>query len=453
MIERPEIRVDVIEKGTRPRRGWEQCVIGEQLRFKTAGLESYCFMPWQPVVYDMLLLAAAVEYCDRRRRRFVGIWTREIALRLPVHEPDRWNAKTAISGLTGALSLLTGDIWQLIFLPRRRPADEPRQSQFSLPDGQCTIVPFSDGMDSRSVAGLLTVEKGDRLIHVRVGSKRSDRPHGLKRKRPFASLPYQVQAGEQPFYESSARSRGFKFALISGVAAFLVGTSDIAVPESGQGALGPVLVPVGQTYEDYRNHPQFTARMEQFIQALLGHHVEYRFPRLWSTKGETLRAYANATRGATNWGATRSCWQQNRHASVNAHLRQCGVCAACMLRRLSVHAAGLSENPETYVWENLSATRFEAGTATGFTRITKAMREYAIAGTLHLDHLSGLRRSPVHARSLKRHALNLSQALGISRSEAEAGLNRLLEQHETEWSAFMRSLGPDSFVSGWTWAA
>ena len=84
-----------------------------------------------------------------------------------------------------------------------------------------------------------------------------------------------------------------------------------------------------------------------------------------------------------SWNTTWSCWQQNRHSSVAGRKRQCGVCAACFLRRLSVHAAGLEEVPETYVWENLSARSFEAGAASAFSRITTAHREYAIAGALH----------------------------------------------------------------------
>ena len=97
--------------------------------------------------------------------------------------------------------------------------------------------------------------------------------------------------------ESSGRSRGFKFALLSGVAAYLSGTKQVIVPESGQGALGPSLIPVGQEYEDYRNHPLFTHRMTVFLSALLDHKVRYTHPRLWHTKAETLAEFvANCLR-------------------------------------------------------------------------------------------------------------------------------------------------------------
>lgn len=95
--------------------------------------------------------------------------------------------------------------------------------------------------------------------------------------------------------------------------------------------------------------------------------------------------------------------------------RQCGVCAACLLRRMSVHAAGLKEAPETYVWENLGAASFERGAAPSFPkrRITRAMREYAIAGALHLDHLAQLRHSASNAGMLDLFSFQLAGSLGI----------------------------------------
>ncbi len=39
----PSIRVDVTEPGARARRGWLRCQIDRNVRYSTAGLESYCF--------------------------------------------------------------------------------------------------------------------------------------------------------------------------------------------------------------------------------------------------------------------------------------------------------------------------------------------------------------------------------------------------------------------------
>ena len=124
-----------------------------------------------------------------------------------------------------------------------------------------------------------------------------------------------------------------------------------------------------------------------------------------------------------------------------------------MLRRLSVHAAGLKEPRETYLWENLNAATFEEGAAKSFDKITKALREYAIAGTLHLDHLAGLRTSALHAGAVKRQAYQLAKSRGLSLEEAGANLDRLLSKHELEWQSFVRSLGNRSFIRNWVASA
>jgi hypothetical protein len=120
-----------------------------------------------------------------------------------------------------------------------------------------------------------------------------------------------------------------------------------------------------------------------------------------------------------------------------------------MLRRLSVHAAGLCEPKETYVWENLGAPTFEKGAAKSFNKITFALREYAIAGALHLDHLAGLKESPLHVAALKRQAHQLARSRKISIDEANMKLSRLLSQHELEWRNFIESLGEGSFIRRW----
>lgn len=444
------VRVDVVDDEGRTRPGRIRCRIGTNLQFDAEALASYFFARWEPVVFDALLLAAAVEFCDRIKRRLAYQWSREFELRLPVHKTSRWLRRDVAESLTDALEFLTGDRWRLEFVERKKTHDRPQQGLFELPPLEAPIViPFSEGLDSKAVAGLVARVEGDRLIRVRLGSKAADRRKDASgRRQPFTAVPYKVSPGDGVrFVETSARSRGFKFALLSGLAAHLAKAKRIIVPESGQGALGPSFVPVGQAYEDYRNHPVFTEKMAVFLRALLGSDFRFEFPRLWSTKGETLRAFASAG-GSRDWAKTRSCWQDHRHVSVNHRRRQCGICAACMLRRLSVHAAGLSEAAETYVWDNLRAPSFQAGAAHGFDKID-AQRDYAIAGTLHLDHLASLKRSPVHAHRLDVSAYQIARALNVQQSDVRKNIDNLLDQHEKEWNAFMDYLGPDSFVTNW----
>ena len=78
--------VDVVEPGTRERRHWLKCEIGENLRFDTAGLEAYCLASWDARVFDAFVLAAAVQFCDHTKARPSAGWGRDIRLRLPVHD-------------------------------------------------------------------------------------------------------------------------------------------------------------------------------------------------------------------------------------------------------------------------------------------------------------------------------------------------------------------------------
>jgi hypothetical protein len=446
----PSVSIDVAESPAGRRKGHVLCKIGQHVEFSTESLETYCVTNWEPVVYDALLVAAAVEFADRTLKRPALKWDRQIEIRIPVHDPERWNDSTVLTALHDALEFLTGDRWQITFRHRLKPEEAPQQGRFNLPQDITSVIPYSDGLDSRIVAGLMSKQLGNKLIRVRLGSNDAGSRSKLRYQALFTSIPYRVKPGARKSVESSARSRGFKFALISGLAAYLAKANQVIVSESGQGSLGPALVSVGQSYEDYRTHPLFTQRMENFLRALLGHPVRFQFPRIWNTKAETLAKYL-AECQPSPWSDTLSCWQQNRHVSVDHRRRQCGICAACMLRRMSIHAAGQNEAKETYVWENLHVNTFDRGAASSFPKekVTGKLREYSIAGTLHLDHLAGLRTSTADAQTLELNIFQLSRSLGISESDIRVKLTRLLSQHETEWKGFVHSLGKDSFLAKW----
>lgn len=449
LLELKEVAVDVVERGGRPRSGALACELGRHISFDTEILESFSSTNWQAVVYDALVVAAAVEFCDRTLGRCAMNWGRRFHVRVSVHDSARWSDRTVTRTLFEALNLLTGDDWHFEFRPRRSPAETPGQSRMEFPQDAEAVIAYSEGMDSLAVDGLERKRLGHRLVRVRVGTKRHDIPRKVRPYVPFAALPYEV-ALDGNNAETSARSRGFKFSLVAAIAAYLINAPSVIVPESGQGSLAPAMLPVGQGYADYRNHPAFTVLMEKFVDALFGHRLRYNFPRLWMTKGETLREFVdNCGVEGAKWAETRSCWQQSRQASVAGARRQCGICAACMLRRLSVHAAGLREPNENYVWETLKAPTFEEGAARGFNHITQALREYALAGVLHFEHFASIRNSTQYDM-LKRRATNeLARALAQPPDVVADGLDRLLQRHATEWSAFTNDLGPGSFVRKW----
>jgi hypothetical protein len=443
----PLYRVDVLEDERSPADGRHACVIGRHIKFSTEALESYCFANWQPVVYDLLVLAAALEFADKSCVRPNYAWGRKFDLELPVHDLALWQSTAVAVSLREALEFLTGDTWTLSFRRHRAPLDPPHRNELLLPTVTTAVIPYSDGLDSRAVAALIGAQLKAGLVRVRLGS--ANDPSARVKRLPFAAIPYKVSVDVKN-REGSGRSRGFKFTLVAGIAAYLAGAQRVVMPESAQGALGGTLVPVAYAYEDYRNHPLFTARMTRFLRAVLGSDIGYEFPRLWHTKAETVRASLEFV-SPGDLLSTRTCWQQSRQVSVDHHRRQCGVCAACLLRRMSLHAAGIDEPAEAYVWENLSAPEFKSGAAPAFNPKlnTGRQREYAIAAVLHLEHMAELNQSPVHAETLAHNTYLLAQSIGHPLPEVTDALNRVLDQHRNEWNSFKTSIGADSFMADW----
>lgn len=442
----PAKDIDVVEPGRRARQDHIAFDLGKDLSFSTAALESFAFARWEPVTHDALVVAAAVEYADRIVKRAPHGWGRRLSLRIPVHDPARWSSPGVSNALHDALGFLTGDVWTINFVKRITPEPVLPPSMLALNVPTQAIIAFSDGMDSRAVAGIVGAKLGEKLVRVRVGTKKSDRPREKGKHEPFTAVPYDVSAN-MANRETSARTRGFKFAIISGIAAYLTDATEIVIPESGQGAIGPALLTVGHAYPDFRNHPRFTRLMQRLLQALLGKDVNYVFPRIWNTKGETLRAYV-AIDSTEAWRKTKSCWRNSQWSSVNGERRQCGVCAACMLRRVSVHAAGLAEPPETYICSDMTAPTLEGAVEPGFKKIGGAFRQYALAGILHMDHLADM-ASADQRSEIERHAATLGPALGLTPLEAGERLSTLLKTHAEEWKTYMNSLGAHSFVKQW----
>jgi hypothetical protein len=433
-------RIEVAPTGATGADGFDPCVIGKHIILSPERLVSYRLASWQPVVYDALLLAAAVEYCDRRQVRPGEGWGRDFSIRLPVDDLRLWTDPTVNGALVDALSRLTGDRWSFEFFQGGAVEQSSDQAHFQMPEPNSVMIPFSKGMDSWSVSRLLA---GQPIVRVRLGGPDTRRRNRNRQSEPFERVPFRVP--DRDFKEKTNRARGFKFALVSGLAAFLSGASRVAIPESGQGALGPVFA--AHRYGDYRTHPLFLRKMERFLRRLLSHDVRYEFPRLYATKGQTLAAAFAITRDPS-WTKTRSCWQKPRQISVGQGqpLRHCGFCAACMLRRLSVHAAGLTEPATNYAFENLGATTLESGMVAGFPldRLQESQTAYAVAGPMHLDHLADLSRSP--SPSLDRQIRELARAMDDSEEATRRNVMTLLAGHGAEWRAFLSSLPPKSFI-------
>jgi len=225
------LRVDAIEDGIPVRADAKSARLGQALRLDTQGLEAFFFARWDPRLYDLLVVAAVVEFCDRVKRRPAHGWARTFDVRVAVHDEALWRSAEVSEALQNALSFLTGDVWRFRFEPRKRPEPEPRQVTLPLPAAGAMIMPYSEGLDSLAVHALTLAAEQSDLVRVRLGSGGVDSKALDKDRQPFARVPYRVAPPESP--ESSARSRGFKFAVVTAIAAAMSGVSRIVVTESG----------------------------------------------------------------------------------------------------------------------------------------------------------------------------------------------------------------------------
>ena len=439
-----EKNIDVVMENQKARDGCLEVKLGQHIIFDTEELEYFAFESWKPLVYDAMIVAASVEAADKMVSRPRSGWTRRLSISIPVKEIECWSSPDVRNSLKDAIEFLTGDYWEISFKPSGNLCMSSKHVPLPLEGSVDSVIAFSEGMDSLMVARIIESE-GDELVRVRVKKGKANKSKSGIKQEKFIPIPYSVKASKQN-KTIALRSRGFKFAMVGGIACYLTNAKRVVVPESGQGVIGPALIHLGQMYPDYRNHPLFTKRMERLLESLFQRSFRFDFPRIWKTKGETLEEFIELPGERNAWRSTRSCWKPNRSSSVNKKYRQCGICAACMLRRMSIHTAGLTEVEDAYISSNLNASTLEGVVDPGFLKkLRKGFREYAAAGVLSMHNLSELADAE-SAGSIQRHAMFLGTALNISIEEAEEKLTRLINKHAEEWSEYISSLGPESYI-------
>ena len=243
-------------------------IVGQEIAFNANVLDTFDVKGFRPVHYDLLVMCAAIEFADRRWKR-PQRWSRNLHLTVPVFDLGIWQKRQVLESLRSVLRHLTCDDWKLTFVQAREDSSiGVRQREMNFSDTKTFAIPYSDGLDSRAVAAL-SGDKNEALC-IRVAKFPQRRSAGDSY---FTQIPFKVNGYRSN--ESSFRSHGFQFAAVTAIAAHLSNISRIAAPDSGQSALGPVLLPLHNIYPDYRNHPTFFRKMERFIEVLLGHHVQY----------------------------------------------------------------------------------------------------------------------------------------------------------------------------------
>jgi len=432
----------VVEKGERLEEPGLCLVIDQDINFEADMLEALDVGGCMPVHYDLLVLCAAVEFADKHWKRPTD-WHRSIHISMPVIELSKWCSEKVMMSLNRALRHLTGDTWKFTFVQSQNLKPFPyRQLQLDISDEKSFVVAYSEGLDSRAVAALCG-EKGQALC-IRVTKTHNEIRYG---ENFFTQIPFTVK--NRGGRESSFRSRSFQFAALTSIAAHIRKIKRVVVPESGQGALGPAMLPLHRLYADYRNHPTFFRMMECFVKELLEHDVQFSQPRLWFTKGQTLTAFLQLPdRKMDDLLDTRSCWQTRHVVNGGGKRRQCGLCAACLLRRFSLLAAGVHEPTKAYVIWNLKASDvFDAMCDINDENDRDNMIEYGIVAVRHFQNLAEMATHTDDELSM--FTFEIARSLEQPEAEILKNMKTLLSQHASEWETFLAAQGRQSFLNRW----
>jgi hypothetical protein len=118
------------------------------------------------------------------------------------------------------------------------------------------------------------------------------------------------------------------------------------------------------------------------------------------------------------------------------------------LRRLSLHAAGLSESHDAYVVSDLATPSLgKALSAISQKADRNIMVEYGSVGARHMQHLADMAGLP--DADLRAHVSQIATAVGESHEEILKKLRRMLATHADEWRAFLFAQGKESFLKSW----
>lgn len=326
---------------------------------------------------DMLLVAAHVHAADTRLSRSTesqDAWTREIRLVVPVSDPARWTANTAV--LTRALNFLTGDRWSVGF--RKRPK---AFSRLVSPAAPSLIAPpfdgvslFSGGLDSL-IGAIDTLEaKGVPLLVSHAGeglvSKSQDlcfdglkaayKSSSFDRLRVWMSFDSDLVDGVGS--EDTTRGRSFLFFSLGAVAGSgLAGDFVLRVPENGLIALN---VPLDRlrlgALSTRTTHPFYVARWNELLSGL-GIRGRLENPYWDKTKGEMVSACANPGLLKQLAPMSLSCSSPSKGRWTKKPQGHCGYCLPCLIRRASL----IDRDGTTYSLPDLHSTSLDTRQAEG----------------------------------------------------------------------------------------
>ena len=411
---------------------------GRHFRLDLQGITDFLRVPLTARIVDFLRIVATVYFADRlvRRDRRGGSdgWRRRINCSLELRELDFWNNSRFRELTEETVGFVSGDEWHFEFLPNDLGAKRLGDC-LALPDIAPTVCLYSGGLDSAAGlarrlqeglrAPILPVVVRHRTDICKTAAKQLRLLEGeygidLTAVRGVFSMRNPKRLWKE---ESSQRSRVFLFTGIGGVAAWMTGASAVEMYESGVGAVNfPLLAGMEGSQATRSCHPAFLRQMSEILSIAAGREIHFNLPFFHMTKGEIVES-PSQERLCHIAASTVSCAHYPlRHRERKA----CGVCPACIFRRVAMHAAGIAEPDATYQVDILAQS--------GITNRLRAKHvKYLYAFLLQVDVLADLDRGEIPNR-LRRHLL---QTGVVERGESLQPYVDLYRRYRQQWLGFV----------------
>jgi 7-cyano-7-deazaguanine synthase in queuosine biosynthesis len=311
-----------------------------------------------PIARDLFRLGGAVFCIDKiaPREATSDLWTRDLSVRVPVSDVLAWESNRML--LTEALSFLSGDRWDIAFLPMDVPADTSQD----IADYDAVCL-FSGGLDSLSGA-IDLLEDGQRLVavghhdssftdHVQsdlFGRVRAHYGAQLSQRRLWLRPAPASATQARPLPETSEiTTRGRSFLFISAGIAIASAYGDglpLYMPENGFiGINVPLTAARAGSLSTRTTHPLFMHLMGRLLEGLgLNHQLVNPYRLL--TKGEALEQNKNLDLLKELAPHSVSCSHPEQARFRRLDMGNCGSCYPCLIRRASLNHIGEDRTDE-----------------------------------------------------------------------------------------------------------
>ena len=273
-------------------------------------------------------------------------WGRSITAYVPVRDPDYWS--TQASTIESIFGDFTYDQLRLYFEPDPEPSPPPRQSSDAFPSFDCVAL-VSGGVDSFVGAAKLQSEGRTPLgvSHAAAGSISSAQSSvtealcNVGGPITRVGITARKHGPTFPTPEPSQRSRSFMFLAAALLVAAVEDRSDVFINENGIMAIHlPMTSARLGSLSTHTASPVTLERIETLASDVLGTQLNITNNLLPLTKPEVVDLGCHLGH-ANSLHQTVSCWAIGRTA------RHCGICAPCLMRRVSFETHGVTDAPYT----------------------------------------------------------------------------------------------------------